>query len=397
MKLLPLTTLALLLASLIGCGRSDAPAPAPSTNPTAGTPQARKEVPTANLDLSAALPAAPLSEGDKAWREVLAAMEPPPFPAAWETQPPSEAEQKAFARTNALLTATAAERARDFYTRFPDHAQAALARERERELLGVSAQLGNTNALTRLAALTEARLKDPSLPEEERLALRLEQLQQSLEADPGTNPVARVDALEKSVRALRKEFTNNTEVVGLLLAVAQGRLSLGQTDQARALAVEVADAIADPDIQEAAQALLKNIQRVGQPLALKFKAIDGRDVDLAALRGKVVLIDFWATWCGPCMAEMPKVKALHEKENPRGFEIIGISLDRDRKALERILARDKIPWPQHMEAAPGAEKFSDNFGIESIPTLWLIDKKGNLRDLNAIEDLEGKVAKLLAE
>jgi thiol-disulfide isomerase/thioredoxin len=209
--------------------------------------------------------------------------------------------------------------------------------------------------------------------------------------------VARVDALEKSVRTLQKEFTNSTEVVGLLLAVAQGRLAQGQTEQARALAVEVADAIKDPDIQEAAQALLKSIQRIGKPLAIKFKAIDGREVDLAALRGKVVLIDFWATWCGPCMAEMPKVKALHEKLNPKGFEIIGISLDQDRKALDRVIARDKIPWPQHLETAPGAEKFTDAFGIESIPTLWLVDKKGNLRDVNGIEDLEGKVAKLLAE
>lgn len=390
----------------LACGREGQPeskgstpaAPSTASRPTNGRP----DVPVADLDLSGALPGAPaaggpMTEADKAWRSLLEAMQPPPFPAAWEATPPSEEQQKSFQRTNATLAASAAERAREFYTKYPDDGRTPEARERERHLLGVAAELGNTNALARLATLQEARLKDPNLTEQERLAVRLEQIQQNLAADAGTNLLARVDELEKQVRALRKEFTNNAEVVGLLLAVAEGRLAQGQAERARALVVEVADAVKDPDIQEAAQAMLKGIQRIGQPLEIKFKALDGRDVDLQSMRGKVVLVDFWATWCGPCMEELPTVKATYEKLHAKGFEVVGISLDQDRKALDRVLAREKIPWPQHMENAPGAVKFSDPLGIESIPTMWLVDKQGKLRDLNAREGLAGKVEKLLAE
>src|SRR6266498_3501706 len=68
---------------------------------------------------------------------------------------------------------------------------------------------------------------------------------------------------------------------------------------------------------------------VGKPLALKFTAVDGRPVDLETLRSKVVLIDFWATWCGPCVQEVPHVKAVYDKLHPKGFEIIGISFDQN--------------------------------------------------------------------
>src|SRR6266478_8213925 len=72
---------------------------------------------------------------------------------------------------------------------------------------------------------------------------------------------------------------------------------------------------------------------LGQPLAIQFEAIDGRQVDLAKMRGKVVLVDFWATWCPPCVREVPVVKAAYDKFHPRGFEVIGISLDDKKQDL----------------------------------------------------------------
>ena len=97
------------------------------------------------------------------------------------------------------------------------------------------------------------------------------------------------------------------------------------------------------------------------------------------------------------MAELPKVRAAYEKLHAQGFEILGISFDREKTALERVLAKEKMTWPQYFDDAEEGKKLGDDFGIESIPTMWLVDKKGVLRDLNPKEKLAEKVQKLLAE
>lgn len=134
-----------------------------------------------------------------------------------------------------------------------------------------------------------------------------------------------------------------------------------------------------------------------KPLDLKFTAFDGREVDLEKLRGKVVLIDFWATWCGPCMAELPNVIATHDALKEKGFEIIGISLDEEKNDLEKIIKRRKIAWPQYFDGTGWENKFAKRFGITGIPSMWLVNKKGMVVDMNARGDLKAKIEKLLAE
>jgi len=132
-------------------------------------------------------------------------------------------------------------------------------------------------------------------------------------------------------------------------------------------------------------------------LDLKFTAVDGTAFDLATWRGKVVLIDFWATWCGPCRRAIPFVVDAYRKLHAKGFEIVGISLDRDRDQMLQFTKDKSMPWPQYFDGLVWENKISRRFGIEGIPTLWLIDKQGRLRNPEAGDDLEAEVTKLLAE
>lgn len=134
------------------------------------------------------------------------------------------------------------------------------------------------------------------------------------------------------------------------------------------------------------------------PVDIKFTSSEGQEVDLAKLRGKVVLVDFWASWCGPCIAEMPNVVSTYEKLHAKGFEIIGISLDQDKAAMEGALKKHQMTWAQYFDGAGWENKISRGFGIRSIPAAWLIDKKGMLRETGLRGEALGTgVEKLLAE
>lgn len=134
-----------------------------------------------------------------------------------------------------------------------------------------------------------------------------------------------------------------------------------------------------------------------KPLDLKFTAVDGREVDLAKLQGKVVLIDFWATWCGPCVAELPNVLKAYKELHPKGFEIVGISLDSDKAKLESFVKEQGMDWPQFFDGQGWKNEISSKYGINSIPAMWLVNKKGMVVSTNARGGLEEKVQKLLAE
>jgi thiol-disulfide isomerase/thioredoxin len=147
---------------------------------------------------------------------------------------------------------------------------------------------------------------------------------------------------------------------------------------------------------------------------IQFTDVAGREVTLSGLRGRVVLIDFWATWCGPCVAELPALLKLHRDYHDRGLEIVGISLEnaglrpsdtpeqatekleRAKKVLTDFIARERMPWPQYFDGKHWKNDLSTRFGIRAIPAILLIDREGKLVSTGARgEKLEAEVKRLL--
>jgi thiol-disulfide isomerase/thioredoxin len=151
------------------------------------------------------------------------------------------------------------------------------------------------------------------------------------------------------------------------------------------------------DPQPSVAALVaKIVELKSKPIDLQFTAADGTPVDLAKLRGKVVLLDFWATWCGPCVGEVPNVVAAYQKYHGQGFEIVGISLDQDKDKMLAFTKEHGMVWPQYFDGKVWKNDISTSYSINSIPAMWLFDKKGMLVTTNGREDLDGQVGKLIA-
>ena len=135
-----------------------------------------------------------------------------------------------------------------------------------------------------------------------------------------------------------------------------------------------------------------------KPLELKFTSTVNKDVDLAMLRGKVVLVDFWGSFSVQCMAEMPNRVATYQTLRPKGFEIIGISLDEDKTQMQEAMKTHGMEWPQYFDGLGWKNKISSGFFIDSVPMTWLIDKKGKLRHVGPVgPGLESAIQKLLTE
>jgi thiol-disulfide isomerase/thioredoxin len=320
----------------------------------------------------------------RAWKEVQKAAQPPMPPAEWQNKRPSEDEIKEFRAKQGLLAGEAADKAKDFFTRFPDDTHAADARKKQFDMLQIAVQLGNTNKAAELEARELDKLKDPSLSEDERVRLRRDALYRSVRAKQDEGSAAMIAAQEKGARDFIKEFPKRDEGYQLLLQVAGSM----EESKAREIAKEIAAKAPSDELKSAAEGLLKKFEALGKPLDIHFTAVDGREVDLKKLKGKVVLVDFWATWCGPCVAELPHVKDAYEKLHGKGFEIVGISFDKDKEKLKNFTSTEKMPWPQYFDGKVWENKIGQEYGINSIPAMWLVDKKGNLRDMEARGDLE---------
>jgi len=340
-----------------------------------------------------------------AWKEVGKVHEALRPPANWRTAQPKPEEIAEFQKKVRETAVSFAHLAREFAERFPTNENVGDARITVVHALTHAVAAGDPNAEKEIQSFVATVLADTSIPEDGRVGVLLyagnvvfmKQVGMRLFTEGMQKLHEEFEAAGvQSMRAALKQFPTNGLIYTMLVAVAER----SQPEVRKQLATEIINAEdAPPGAKALAQHILNGTKpyQVGKPLDIRFTALDGREVDLAKLKDKVVLVEFWSTTCGPCIGEMPRVKAAYEKLHQRGFEVIAISLDDKESALREFIKQKELPWPQHFDGKGWSNKFALQYGIFSIPAMWLVDKRGNLRDANARGDLEPRVEQLLEE
>ena len=271
------------------------------------------------------------------------------------------------------------------------------------ESLMMLGRMGDEKAAADMATFAQTLINSPS-PELAKEAKRLVLVSEAQQMF-ATGTLDRGPALVEKTAAMLAADPNDPQSAGLAMQLAGALEQMPGGEPLAQAAYKAFGPILATSTNERVRAMgdsfagtLRRLSLPGHPMEITGTLLNGKPFDQKSLVGKVVLIDFWATWCGPCVAEIPNVLQQYEKYHDKGFEVIGISLDQDREALEKFVAEQKVPWPILFEKPEGdgwQHPLSTFYGISGIPTVILIGRDGNVITLNARGEKLGQQLDLL--
>jgi thiol-disulfide isomerase/thioredoxin len=198
-------------------------------------------------------------------------------------------------------------------------------------------------------------------------------------------------------------------------AVAAAAIMLSGTTKPEAIELrqQIRGTVADTFKGPKAKAVMQQLEQTGAKLeaVAKLKALEGKPLVIegsslnslkfstAEWKGKFVLVDFWATWCPPCREELPKLKKAYAQYHDQGLEVVGVSCDNSLDDLQKFVAQNQdMPWPQMFDPSkPGWHAVAQQHNINQIPAMFVIDRKGVVRSVQARGSYEQLVPELLKE
>ncbi len=190
----------------------------------------------------------------------------------------------------------------------------------------------------------------------------------------------------KKLEQFVADYPNSPDAAEAMLQLAIAQEFAGQDDEAKKWYGNIVRQFPNATVAKKAAGAKNRLESVGKLIDLQGKSLAGELIDLSKFRGKVVLIQFWATWCEPCKADMIILKDLFEKYQ-QGFAVIGVNLDSNAETVSSYLSENRLPWPQIFEEGGLDSRPAVELGILTLPTMILVDAEGKVihRNVNASE------------
>lgn len=310
--------------------------------------------------------------------------------AAWET--PIEAANRELENAMKIEVlrhiVTGAEKA--FSHPDAKEATALSAAQNKMQALGILAQAGDPAAIQAAEALAKTMSEDerPLIAREGKLIL----LARNLRQIPQQSPEEHAAFAQELVDLLSTAELNEREMQIANITATLFEQS-GDTNAARKLFEGMAELVKkskSPAVRAQAEEFEGSARRLGlpgNPLVLTGETLEGEDFDIKSLKGKVVLVQYWASWCTYCLQELPHIRQAYDKYNEKGFEVVGVNLDDTAGRAREIVKDSKLPWPQLFSKDPKALGMQNpnaiRYGINSIPQCILVDREGKVVTLQA--------------